>query len=243
MEKCEPWFPSWRLSLGWSNKSLNWQTLSKACKQAAQPFKIKDKLSNLTYHLKLPLCWRIHNVFYVNILLEAKPNMIPQCQQPVQPPVMVNNKVFWVMEKYVSSSRYDGMDFQKSMTLGKTWMASILTIDPESCKRTTIISIWKRISIVNTLMLWRELTLLLLEGSLPDNRGYAISPWGHGPLVGGTVMILLFFLCFFPLFFYSALFCCFCSTPDPWSTDFSIFHQLLPHIMLLGSAVLTDMTS
>ena len=41
------------------------------------PFKIKEKLLDLTYCLKLPPQWRIHNVFHVNILSEAKPDMIP----------------------------------------------------------------------------------------------------------------------------------------------------------------------
>ena len=41
------------------------------------PFKIKDKLSDLTYCLKLPVRWRIHDVFHVNVLSEAKPDMIP----------------------------------------------------------------------------------------------------------------------------------------------------------------------
>ena len=66
------------------------------------PFKIKDKLSDLTYHLELPACWRIHDVFHVNVLSEAKPDTIPRRRQPVPPPVKVNNKDFWVMEKYVN---------------------------------------------------------------------------------------------------------------------------------------------
>ena len=67
------------------------------------PFKIKDKLSDLTYCLELPTCWRIHDVFHVNILSEAKTDTIPQCQQPAPPPVNVNNEDFWVMEKYVDA--------------------------------------------------------------------------------------------------------------------------------------------
>ena len=96
----------------------------------------------------------------------------------------------------VSNSRSDGMDFQKSTIPGKTWMASILTMDPRCWERTMTISIWKKISIAGTLMLRREPTLLLLRGSQPGNGGHTISPWGHGPLVGGTAMISLFFLCF-----------------------------------------------
>ena len=66
------------------------------------PFKIKDKLSDLTYHLELPAHWRIHDVFHVNVLLEAKTDTIPQCWQPA-PPVKVKDEDFWVMEKYVNA--------------------------------------------------------------------------------------------------------------------------------------------
>jgi hypothetical protein len=61
--------------------------------------------------------------------------------------------------------------------------------------------------------------LLLLEDSQPDNDIHAIGPWGHGPLVGGTAIILHLFLFYFcysnPL--HSALTSqfCFCqSTPS-----------------------------
>ena len=67
------------------------------------PFKIKDKLLDLTYRLELPAHWRIHNVFHVNVLSEAKPDTIPRHWQPAPPPVKVNNKDFWVMEKYVNA--------------------------------------------------------------------------------------------------------------------------------------------
>ena len=67
------------------------------------PFKIKDKLSDLTYRLELPAHWRIHDVFHVNILSEAKTDTIPRHQQPATPPVKVNDEDFWVMEKYVNA--------------------------------------------------------------------------------------------------------------------------------------------
>ena len=84
----------------------------------------------------------------------------------------------------VSNSRFNGMDFQKSTIPGKTQMALILMMDPGCWERMTTISIWKKISITGTLMLRREPTLLLLRGSQPGNGGHAVSPWGHGPLVG-----------------------------------------------------------
>jgi transposase InsO family protein len=35
------------------------------------PFRIKDRLSDLTYQLKLPAHWKIHNVFHINVLSEV----------------------------------------------------------------------------------------------------------------------------------------------------------------------------
>ena len=40
-----------------------------------------------------------------------------------------------------SNSRYNRMDFRRSMTLGKTQMVSIPMMDPESWERTRTISI------------------------------------------------------------------------------------------------------
>jgi hypothetical protein len=36
------------------------------------PFRIKDKLSDLTYRLELPAHWKIHNVFHVNVLIRSQ---------------------------------------------------------------------------------------------------------------------------------------------------------------------------
>ena len=39
----------------------------------------------------------------MNILSEAKPDTIPHCQNLLPLPVKVNNKDYWVMEKYVDA--------------------------------------------------------------------------------------------------------------------------------------------
>ena len=68
-----------------------------------RPFKIKEKLLDLTYHLKLPPWWRIHDVFHVNVLSETKPDTIPWHWQPAPPPVKVNDEDYWVIEKYLDA--------------------------------------------------------------------------------------------------------------------------------------------
>jgi len=66
-------------------------------------FWIKDKLSDLTYQLKLPTQWKIHDVFHVNVLSKAIPNTILNHMNPAPPPIKVNNEDFWVIEKYLES--------------------------------------------------------------------------------------------------------------------------------------------
>ena len=75
----------------------------KLASKCHRPFKVKEKLLDLTYCLELPPRWRIHDVFHVNVLSKAKPDMIPQCQQPAPPPVKVNNEDYWVIEKYLDA--------------------------------------------------------------------------------------------------------------------------------------------
>ena len=66
-------------------------------------FWIKDKLSDLTYRLELPTQRKIHDVFHINVLSRATPDMIPNCANPAPPLVKVNNEEFWVIEKYLDS--------------------------------------------------------------------------------------------------------------------------------------------
>jgi hypothetical protein len=67
------------------------------------PFKVAEKLSDLTYQLTLPAKWKIHDVFHVNVLSEAVSDTIPHRWKPTPPPVKVNDEDFWVMEKYIDT--------------------------------------------------------------------------------------------------------------------------------------------
>jgi len=67
------------------------------------PFLIKEKLSDLTYCLKLPLHWKIHDIFHVNVLSEAKPDTIPKHMNPPPPLIKINGKEYWVINKYINA--------------------------------------------------------------------------------------------------------------------------------------------
>jgi hypothetical protein len=55
------------------------------------------------YQLTLPVKWKIHDVFHVNVLSEAVSDTIPHQRKPTPPPVKVNDEDFWVMEKYIDT--------------------------------------------------------------------------------------------------------------------------------------------
>jgi hypothetical protein len=57
-----------------------------------RPFQILDRLSDLTYHLELLPHWKIHNIFHINVLSEAKPDMIPNQTNLPPPLVKVNDE-------------------------------------------------------------------------------------------------------------------------------------------------------
>jgi hypothetical protein len=87
-------------------KATNLATDEPSLKLASKrhgPFQIKDRLLDLTYRLELPAHWKIHDVFHVNVLSKAQPDMIPNHVNPAPPPVKVNDEDFWVMEKYVDA--------------------------------------------------------------------------------------------------------------------------------------------
>ena len=85
---------------------------------------------------------------------------------------------------------------------------------------------------MSSFMLLNITALIMLPGLFSTFRGV-------------PVMILLFFLYFlyFPILLRSAVSATLCSITDPQSTNFPVFRRSPSHIVLLGSAVLTDVTS
>jgi len=75
----------------------------KLASKCHSPFLIKEKLSDLTYCLKLLLHWKIHDIFHVSVLSKAKPDTIPKCTNPPPPPIKINGKEYWVIDKYIDA--------------------------------------------------------------------------------------------------------------------------------------------
>jgi len=84
-----------------------------------------------------------------------------------------------------SNSRSDGKDSRRSTTPGRTLMTSTPTRDPTYYKKTTMISIWKRIFIKDTQMRHDELILRICVPDRPGNVEYTSSPQGPWTLGRG----------------------------------------------------------
>jgi len=143
-------------------------------------FRIKDKLLDLTYRLELPAQWKIHDVFHVNVLSEARPDMIPNCTNPTLPPVKVNDEDLrstWMPDgsAIAFSSRSNGKASRRSTTLGRMLKRSIPTPDLTSYRTEMMISTSRRTSIADIQMPPDELTLLPLARDQPDDGGFADS--------------------------------------------------------------------
>jgi hypothetical protein len=122
-----------------------------------------------------------------------------------------------------SNLKFVGTGFQRSTTPGRMQMISTQTMVPRFWKMATRTSTSKLISIGNTLVPQGKPIHLPLEDSQLDDDVCTVSPWGHGPLVGGTVIISHLFLFLFPLFRSALL----CSDVSTCSAD---------HVFVLGSA-------
>jgi hypothetical protein len=104
----EPRLCGWKFGLAGGHRR-NLSTDKPSPKLASRhhgPFRIKEKLSNLTYQLELLPQWKIHDVFHVSVLSKAKAYAILNCWNLPRPLVKVNNDDFWVIEKYVNSQRF-----------------------------------------------------------------------------------------------------------------------------------------
>src|SRR5258707_11459612 len=62
----------------------------------------------MAYRIGLPNQWWIHNIFHVHLLTKMKLDMIPGHPPVPEPPVQVNDKDEFVIEKFVNSWWFRG---------------------------------------------------------------------------------------------------------------------------------------
>jgi hypothetical protein len=69
------------------------------------PFEIEEKLGPLTYRLKLPATWRIHNVFHAVLLMPYTETEIhgPNFTRP--PPDIDNDEERWKIETILNHQK------------------------------------------------------------------------------------------------------------------------------------------
>jgi len=67
---------------------------------------IRERLSDLTYQLKLPEGYRIHDVFHVSLLTPVKQDQIKGQTQPPPPPVLIANPETEEPEEHYQIKRY-----------------------------------------------------------------------------------------------------------------------------------------
>ena len=62
------------------------------------PFEIKEVLGLVTYQLKLPTTWKVHNVFHAVLLKPYKENKIYGEIFPTLPPEIINGEEVYQVE-------------------------------------------------------------------------------------------------------------------------------------------------
>jgi hypothetical protein len=99
--KFKPWKAGDKVWLESRNLNFNYPSRKLAPKQEG-PFTIVKVLSPISYQLKIPITWKIHDVFHASFLSPYRetPEHGPNFLQP--PPVITNSEEQWEVEKIIS---------------------------------------------------------------------------------------------------------------------------------------------
>ena len=128
-QKFTPWKVGDKVWLEATNLRLRYPSRKLSPKRQGL-FEISQVLSPLTYRLRLPPTWRIHNVFHATLLSPYKetathgPNFISS------PPVMIRSEEEYKVDRIVSHKGSPGQ--QKYLTTWKGYPPSENTWEPES---------------------------------------------------------------------------------------------------------------
>ncbi len=83
------------------------------------PLTIRERLSPLTYRLKLPEGYRIHDVFHISLLSPVKTDQIKGQTQPPPPPVLIKDPETEEPEEHYQIKRY--LDSRWIKTKNNKW--------------------------------------------------------------------------------------------------------------------------
>ncbi|MBW0512320.1 hypothetical protein O181_052035 [Austropuccinia psidii MF-1] len=79
-----------------SNNIKTTRPTKKLSERWLEPFEVIKKSGSHAYHLKLPQGWNsVHPVFHVSLLEPVKQSIIPNCNQFLPPPVLVEEQEEW----------------------------------------------------------------------------------------------------------------------------------------------------
>ena len=62
------------------------------------PFEITEVIGPVTYHLKLPATWKIHDVFHATLLRQYRENEVYSANFPKPPPELVDGEEVYKVE-------------------------------------------------------------------------------------------------------------------------------------------------
>ena len=89
-------------------EGVNLRTLYPTSKLAPKcycPFPIKRVLSEVTYELELPSQWKIHPVFYANLLTPYKETTLHRTNYTRPPPDLIKGEAEYEVEQILNACR------------------------------------------------------------------------------------------------------------------------------------------
>ena len=106
-QKFSPWKTGDRVWLEATHLRINYP-LRKLAPKWLGLFEILQVLSPLTYRLKLPLTWKIHDVFHASLLSSYKETPTHGPNFPSPPPDLVNSEEEYEVEKILAHQGTSG---------------------------------------------------------------------------------------------------------------------------------------
>ena len=70
------------------------------------PFKVTEALSLATYHLNLPLTWKLHNTFHASLLTPYRETLKHRVNYLAPASELINREPEWEVEEILALRRY-----------------------------------------------------------------------------------------------------------------------------------------